>query len=229
MKRVFDFSLSLCGVIALTPLFLLVAVVIKLDSHGAVFFRQERVGLGGKRFQIFKFRTMVNGSSRRGRCFTVRGDQRVTRVGRWLRCTKVDELPQLFNVLRGEMSLVGPRPEVPEYVELFWGEFKKILRSRPGITHRASIMFRNEEELLSTSDDPERFYRETIMPRKLEIYSQAMERDSLADDVRIIIETIFSVARQCPAKEMAAAMEAQAGSQISSARPLRPIAEKIHI
>ncbi len=218
MKRVLDIMASVCGLLVLAPFFMLIAVAIKLDSPGPVFFRQERVGVKGHRFSIFKFRTMVNNLSHRGRRFTVRGDARVTRVGRWLRNTKIDELPQLLNVLRGEMALVGPRPEVPEYVELFWEEFEPVLQVRPGITHQASIAFRNEEELLSTAADPERFYLETIMPRKLAIYTETMEDASIARDVRTILDTVLCVALQVspredmPSQEMARALEATARS-----------------
>lgn len=195
MKRVFDFVIALCGTVLLAPVFLITAVVVKLDSPGPVFFRQERVGRRGERFRIFKFRTMVTNKTGWGRRFTILGDKRVTRVGRWLRDCKLDELPQLFNVIKGEMSLVGPRPEVPEFVDLFWEEFEPILQARPGITHEASILFRHEEAILSTVSDPDRFYRETIMPRKLEIYTRSMDQESLASDVKTILDTVLSVVK----------------------------------
>jgi len=196
VKRFFDCLASGCGLFLLSPLLCLVAVLVKLTSAGPVFFRQERVGRGGRPFHIFKFRTMAADSHRQGRSITVKGDCRITRLGRILRRTKIDELPQLINVLRGEMSLVGPRPEVPEYVDMFWHEFESILKIRPGITHRASILFRNEEELLDRSDDPERFYVEQVMPRKLQLYAQDLDQESLRDDVRTILDTIFKVGKQ---------------------------------
>ncbi|MFH1843164.1 MAG: sugar transferase [bacterium] len=196
MKRFFDCLASGCGLILLSPLLCLVAALVKLTSAGPIFFRQERVGRGGNPFRIFKFRTMAADSHRQGRNITVKGDCRITRLGRILRHTKIDELPQLINVLCGEMSLVGPRPEVPEYVDMFWHEFESILKIRPGITHRASILFRNEEELLDRSDDPERFYIERVMPRKLQLYAQDLDQESLRDDVRTILDTIFKVGKQ---------------------------------
>ena len=195
MKRVFDFVIALCGSVLLAPVFLITAVAVKLDSPGPVFFRQERVGRRGERFRIFKFRTMVANKTGWGRRFTILGDKRVTRVGRWLRDFKLDELPQLFNVIKGEMSLVGPRPEVPEFVDLFWEEFEPILQARPGITHEASILFRHEEAILSTVSDPDRFYRETIMPQKLDIYTRSMNQESLARDVKTILDTVLSVVK----------------------------------
>ena len=138
MQRFADILASLLGLVVLAPLFLVVAIAIKITSPGPVFFRQERTGRRGRDFRIFKFRTMVVDADRRGSCITVRGDARVTRVGHVLRKFKIDELPQLLNVLRGEMSLVGPRPEMPQYVAHFPAEFAKVLERRPGITHRAS-------------------------------------------------------------------------------------------
>ncbi len=195
MKRAFDFIVSLLGLILLSPLFLVIACLVRATSPGPVFFRQERVGWHGRRFRILKFRTMVNGAHRKGRLITVGGDRRVTAIGRLLRRFKLDELPQLLNVLRGEMSLVGPRPEVPEYVEAFAAEFRPILERRPGITHRAAILFRDEELLLAASDDPEAYYVQTLMPRKLQLYARDLDRTSFLEDVRTIVDTIFSVAR----------------------------------
>jgi lipopolysaccharide/colanic/teichoic acid biosynthesis glycosyltransferase len=195
LKRVFDFIASLLGLVLLAPIFLIIACLVKGTSAGPVFFRQERVGWHGRRFRIFKFSTMVNGAHRKGRLITVGGDQRVTTCGIILRRFKLDELPQLLNVLRGEMSLVGPRPEVPEYVEAFAAEFQPILEQKPGITHRAAILFRDEEMLLAASDDPEAYYVQTLMPRKLQLYARDLDRDGFLEDVRTIVDTIFSVAR----------------------------------
>ncbi|MFO7654518.1 MAG: sugar transferase [Candidatus Krumholzibacteriia bacterium] len=194
MKRAVDLVLSAAAILALCPLFVLIALVVKLTSPGPVFFRQERVGRFGRPFRICKFRTMVEGAQRRGGAITVGGDPRVTPVGRLLRRTKLDELPQLVNVVAGEMSLVGPRPEVPQYVELFWREFEPVLRVRPGITHRASVLYRDEETVLAAAADPERCYREEVLPRKLRLYTQDLDRESMLDDARVICQTILTVA-----------------------------------
>ena len=155
MKRLFDIVVAFAGLLLLAPLFLLVALVIKLDSPGPVFFRQERMGKGFRPFFIYKFRTMVQDASRMGRAITSSTDPRITRVGRILRKTKVDEFPQLINVLRGEMSFVGPRPEVREYVELFRRDYEEIVKVAPGITDLASIQYRYEAEILGNSGNPE--------------------------------------------------------------------------
>ncbi len=194
MKRIFDFVAASVGLLLLAPLFALIGLAIRLGSPGPVFFRQKRVGRFGRRFHIYKFRTMVQQSGK-GALITVGGDQRITNVGRLLRRTKLDELPQLINVLRGEMSLVGPRPEVPEFVDLFLDEFGPILAVRPGITHRASIVFRNEEAMLARAADPEKCYIEHIMPHKLRLYRQHLDHAGLVDDVRTIVETVLRVAR----------------------------------
>lgn len=192
-KRLFDAAISLAGLVLLSPLFILAAIWIKLDSPGPVFFRQERVGKGGKTFRIFKFRTMTHGNTG-GSLITVAGDMRVTRSGAMLRKTKVDELPQLLNVLAGDMSLVGPRPEVPKYVALYPPESAELIFSvRPGITDRASIKFRNENDILALSDDPEKTYVEEILPMKIKYYEDYARDNSLHDDVRIIIETVKAV------------------------------------
>src|SRR6185503_5913363 len=154
MQRAFHFLVALIGLIALAPLLLLVAIAIKLTSRGPVLFRQERVGKHLKPFYMYKFRTMVPDAEQLGPGVTVDGDARVTRIGRFLRATKLDEFPQLWNVVRGDMNLVGPRPELPRYVRLFVDDFRDILRVRPGITDRASIAYRHESSLYSADDDP---------------------------------------------------------------------------
>jgi lipopolysaccharide/colanic/teichoic acid biosynthesis glycosyltransferase len=194
LKRFFDLSAAVLGLLFLLPLLALLALAVKLSGPGPVFFRQERVGRFGHHFRIFKFRTMRSGLARSGRLFTVEGDERITAIGSFLRRTKLDELPQLLNVLRGEMSLVGPRPEVPTYVDLFHDEYAPVLGVRPGITHRASIEFRAEENLLARVADPERYYIEQIMPRKLKLYVRDLDRESLLDDIRTILDTIAGVA-----------------------------------
>ncbi len=195
VKRAADVALSLAGLAALSPVLLVCAALIKLDSPGPVFYRQVRVGRGGRTFRIFKLRTMTDGADRRGPEITVGGDARITRVGAVLRKYKLDELAQLINVLVGDMSFVGPRPEVPRYVRLYTPEQRKVLLVRPGITDIASIAYRNENDLLARSGDPERAYVETVMPAKLELNREYIENFSVAGDVRLIFRTIFAVAR----------------------------------
>ncbi len=202
LKRTFDIIWSGLGLVVMTPLLAVIAFVIKLDSPGPVFFRQQRLGLNGSLFCIYKFRSMVSDAERRGTRFTVGGDDRITPVGRFLRRTKLDELPQLINVLRGEMSLVGPRPEVPEYAELFPREFAQVLRIKPGITHRATLRFRNEEDLLAKSDDPTRTYIESIMPTKMKLYIDSMHHQSVRQDIRTIVATILRVGDEMTMAEL---------------------------
>ncbi len=196
MKRLFDIVASGLGLIILSPLFLIVAIWIKLDSPGPVFFRQVRVGRFNKDFRIFKFRTMRVGSDK-GSQITIGGrDPRVTRAGYWLRKFKIDELPQLINVFIGDMSLVGPRPEVRRYVDLYTPEQMHVLDVRPGITDAASIKFRNESEFLKQVDDPEKHYIEVIMPMKLDLYLQYVNCHSFKGDIRLILETLWTVIAQ---------------------------------
>jgi len=195
-KRIFDICASLSGLILLSPLFLLIAIRIKRDSSGPVFFRQTRVGRGGQPFRIHKFRTMSTDAPARGLPLTVGADPRITRTGYWLRKYKLDELPQLIDVLRGKMSLVGPRPEVPKYVEHYPPDVKQVVLSvRPGITDNASIEYRDENEILSKSDDPEREYIEQVMPVKLEYYRRYVEERSMAGDLGIILRTFSAIFR----------------------------------
>mgnify|MGYP002628955646 FL=1 len=201
-KRTSDILIAAAGLALLSPVYLLIAVALKLDSDGPVFFRQNRLGLGGAHFRIFKFRSMVADADKRGGTLTIGGDARVTRVGGFLRRHKLDELPQLINVLRGEMSLVGPRPEVPEYADLFPTEFRRILAVRPGITHRATLLFRNEEELLAATDDPNAAYIHKVMPAKMRLYIDALGEQSVMQDVRTIVETIFRVGETITAADL---------------------------
>ena len=180
--RLLDLAASLIGLIILCPLLLVVALLIKLDSPGPVLYRAKRVGKDGRPFHLFKFRSMVSDADRRGPGITTAGDQRVTRVGGWLRRTKVDELPQLINVLRGEMSLVGPRPEDPRYVALYTPEQRRVLAVRPGITSPASLKYRHEEQLLSGSNW-EQTYTDQIMPDKIEIELDYLSQRSLWSDL----------------------------------------------
>jgi lipopolysaccharide/colanic/teichoic acid biosynthesis glycosyltransferase len=186
---------SLFGLILLSPLLLVLAVLIKADSAGPVFYRAERVGQGGKLFRLFKFRSMVWGAARLGPGITTADDERITRVGRLLRHSKLDEIPQLLNVLKGEMSLVGPRPEDPRYVALYTPEQRRILQVRPGITSPASLLYRDEEQLL-TGPDWEQVYTAQVMPHKLQIELDYMERRTCSTDLRVILKTLPTFFRQ---------------------------------
>jgi lipopolysaccharide/colanic/teichoic acid biosynthesis glycosyltransferase len=191
-KRVLDCISSATGLLFIFPLFALVAVGIKLTSRGPVFYRQVRVGKDGYPFQIVKFRSMISVASEVPPGITVSGDKRITRVGRFLRRYKIDELPQLWNVLRGDMSLVGPRPELPKYVGNYSSEQRLVLCVRPGITDPASLVFRHEEEILSRSEDPERLYRMEILPYKLTQNLGYIRNISFRTDLRIIFATLNS-------------------------------------
>lgn len=196
VKRLFDLLIVVPSIVLLAPLFVLIAIWIKLDSRGPVLFRQKRVGRQGRLFEILKFRTMVTDAETQGPKITVAGDARITRSGRWLRRTKLDELPQLLNVAKGEMSLVGPRPEVPEYVQLYPEGIKdKILSVRPGITDLASIEYRNESDILARSSDPRRAYIEEVMPRKLDFYVQYVDQRSIWLDLKVIWQTFMALFR----------------------------------
>ena len=192
-KRIFDLLVSGLGLLILWPVFLAVAALIKITDGGPVFYRQERVGRYGRPFRIWKFRSMRVGADRLGPSITSRGDPRITSIGRILRATKLDELPQLLNVFLGEMSMVGPRPEVQKYVDLYDDVQRKILEYRPGITDLASIEFRGEEVLLAAALDREGFYIEYCMPRKLRLNMIYVERSSVCLDVLIIMRTIKAV------------------------------------
>ena len=193
MKRLFDILASGFGLLVLSPLFLVLAVWIPLDSQGPVFYRQTRVGRGGRDFRIFKFRTMRVGADK-GSLVTIGGrDPRVTRAGDFLRRLKLDELPQLINVLIGDMSLVGPRPEVRKYVDLYTPEQLHVLDVRPGMTDAASIKYRNESELLGQVEDPEDYYIHVVMPDKLAINLDYVRNHSFWGDIRLIFKTIWTV------------------------------------
>lgn len=191
VKRLFDVLGAGLGLLLLAPLFVVVALWIKLDSPGPVLFRQQRVGRHGALFRIHKFRTMQPDAPLLGRQITVGADRRVTRAGRFLRRTKLDELPQLIDVLSGRMSLVGPRPEVPRYVAMYPAALRdKVLSVRPGITDPASIAYRDESTLLAAAVDPERFYIEQIMPAKLALAARYVEQMSFLNDARVIGATL---------------------------------------
>ena len=194
LKRAFDVASSAVGLVVLSPVFLVVAALIKAKDRGPVFFRQERVGRHGRPFRIHKFRTMRVANA--GALITSADDARITPVGAFLRRTKLDELPQLIDVLRGDMSVVGPRPEVPRYVAM-WGDDARaeILSVRPGISDPAAIAFRNEQDVLAAADDPERHYVEVILPQKVAMYLDYVRTRSFVGDLRVIFGTLAEIAR----------------------------------
>ena len=192
-KRAMDIVVSAAALCVLWPVLALIALAIVVDDPGPVFYRQVRVGRGGRPFRIFKFRTMVVDADRKGLSITVGRDSRITRVGAFLRKTKLDELAQLLNVLAGQMSFVGPRPEVPRYVELYTPYQRQVLLVRPGITDYASIAYRNENDLLAGADDPEKMYIETIMPDKIELNMKYLREISPLADLRLILKTVIAV------------------------------------
>jgi lipopolysaccharide/colanic/teichoic acid biosynthesis glycosyltransferase len=192
IRRLLDIVASGAGLAVLSPLFVLVGLWIKLDSPGPVFYRANRVGRAGRPFRLYKFRSMVADADRQGPGITATGDMRVTRAGRFLRRTKIDELPQLINVLRGDMSLVGPRPEDPRYVALYTPEQRRVLTVRPGITSAASLAYRHEEQLLSGADW-ETVYRTRVLPDKLAIDLAYLTRRTLGSDLKLIFQTIAAI------------------------------------
>jgi len=192
-KRLLDVCIAAGGLVLLSPLFLLVGLLGTLVSPGPVLYFQERVGKDGRVFRIAKFRTMRAATERDGPGITVAGDSRVTAFGRILRSLKIDELPQLWNVLKGEMSVVGPRPEVPQYVKAYTSEQKQVLSVRPGITDPSSIAYRREEELLAGQADPQRYYREVILPDKLSLSLEYIRRISFRNDLALLVQTAISI------------------------------------
>ena len=192
LKRIFDIILSLFGLMILFPFMLIIAILIKLDSKGPVFFKQVRVTKNGREFKIFKYRTMKIGSDKYSQ-ITVGKDDRITKIGMFLRKYKLDEIPQLINVLLGDMSLVGPRPEVPKYVALYTEGQKEILKVRAGITDYASIEFSDENDLLASEADPEKAYIEKIMPKKIELNKKYLSEISMLTDIKIILLTIKKI------------------------------------
>jgi lipopolysaccharide/colanic/teichoic acid biosynthesis glycosyltransferase len=193
IKRLIDIISSLAGLLVLSPVFAVTALLIKSDSEGPVFFRQERIGRNFRPFMIYKFRTMRAGAEKEGALITAGDDGRITRIGRTLRRYKIDELPQLLNVLKGDMSLVGPRPEVKEYVELFRPEYGRLLRVRPGITDPASLRYSDEERLLASTADWRDDYTRTILPRKIDLSMHYVEHHGLLTDFRLIWQTILKI------------------------------------
>ena len=193
IKRLFDIVSSLAGITVLLVPGLIVALVISVGSRGGVFFKQRRVGLLGKPFELLKFRSMRQDAEQSGQLTVGDRDARITKIGYVLRKTKFDEFPQLINVLKGEMSIVGPRPEVPKYVKLYTDEQKKVLRVRPGLTDYASLEYFKESELLAQSDDPERTYINEIMPAKLALNQRYITEKSLSTDLKLIFKTLGRV------------------------------------
>jgi len=191
LKRLLDIAASGLGLLLLSPLLAVVALLVKYGSPGPVIFRHKRMGKGSKPFEVLKFRTMVQDGPRKGGQITFGDDPRITPIGRLLRKAKIDELPQLFNVLRGDMSLVGPRPEVQRYVEMFAEDYKEILRVRPGITDLASVKYRDEAAILGAAADPEREYAERVLPEKIRLAREYVRRQSLLLDLGIIFGTLF--------------------------------------
>lgn len=191
IKRIFDIVMSLIGIIILSPLLIIVSMAIKISSPGNILFLQKRVGKNGEEFNIYKFRTMVSDAEKLGKQITVGNDNRITKVGAVLRKFKIDELPQLFNVLNGDMSLVGPRPEVPKYVSLYTEEQKKVLSIRPGITDMASLRYRDENDILGKVDNPEEYYINVIMQDKLKLNLEYIEKSNIIFDISLILKTII--------------------------------------
>ena len=195
MIRLFDLVFSFLGLVILLPFFLLIALLIVLDSRGGVFYRQSRVGKDGKDFKLYKFRSMRTGADKRGLITVGEKDSRITRVGYFLRKYKLDELPQLINVLKGEMSLVGPRPEVRKYVDLYTPEQRKVLSVVPGITDYASIEYVDENRILGGATDPDKVYVEEILPDKIRYNMKYIEHRSLKEYFKIIFLTFYSIVR----------------------------------
>lgn len=191
MKRAFDFSASLLGLIVLLPLFIVVSVVVACDSKGGVFYKQLRVGKDGKDFMLYKFRSMYVDSDKKGLLTVGGSDSRITGFGRIIRKYKIDELPQLINVVKGDMSLVGPRPEVRKYVDMYSPEHLRILSVRPGITDPASIKYYNENEILAQQDNHEQYYVDVILPDKQKIYMEYIDNHTLESDIKLIFKTIL--------------------------------------
>lgn len=196
VKRSFDCVASGLALLLLAPLLALIALLIKLDSRGPVFYRQWRVGRGQKPFQIYKFRTMVDRADQQGPAITIGGDRRITRVGRILRRFELDELPTLLNVLKGDMSIVGPRPELPKYLPYYREEHKRVFLVKPGMTDLGTLRFRDEAKILMQADDPERVYVKYILPEKLKLNLEYIERQSFWYDLNLILKTLSLIVHQ---------------------------------
>ena len=195
-KRAFDIVACVTAVLVLCPVWLCIGLMVACGSKGGAFYRQTRVGRNGKEFKLLKFRTMRQDADRIGGLITVGEDNRVTRVGRFLRKYKLDEFPQFLNIIKGDMSIVGPRPEVPKYVALYDERQRRVLSVRPGLTDYASIEYISENELLAQSPDPDRTYIEEIMPAKLELNLKYIDNQSVMEDLRLIFKTLFSIVKK---------------------------------
>ena len=195
MKRLFDIISSLVGLIFISPIFPVVPILIKLDSKGPVFFKQWRIGKDGKQFKIYKFRTMVQEADEVGSLITAGNDQRITKIGKLLRRYEIDELPTLMNVLKGDMSIVGPRPEVPKYLHHYDRKYREILSVRPGITDLGTLSFRDEARYLN-AQNYEDIYEKKILPQKLDLYLEYVHHKSFMFDLRIILRTVALILKQ---------------------------------
>jgi lipopolysaccharide/colanic/teichoic acid biosynthesis glycosyltransferase len=193
IKQLFDFLFSILCLVFLSPLILVIGLFIIFDSKGGIFYSQQRVGKNNKDFNLLKFRTMVTGAEKNGLLTIGENDHRITRTGKWLRKYKLDELPQLINIIKGEMSFVGPRPEVRKYVDLYTVEQKKVLSVKPGLTDYGSLKYFNENEILATHHDSEKIYIEKIMPEKLALNLHYIETRGMVNDLKIIIKTIGKI------------------------------------
>jgi len=196
MKRLFDIIFSFLGILFLSPILAVISIVIKLNERGPVFYKAPRVGLNGKMFKMFKFRSMVVNAEKMGASSTTSSDLRITTIGKFIRKYKMDEIPQLFNVLKGEMSFVGPRPEVKYFTDMYTDEEKVILTVKPGITDWASVWNSNEEKILEGSEDPDKAYMELIRPEKIRLQLKYVREKSFFTDLRIILLTLLAIFRK---------------------------------
>lgn len=193
LKRGLDVGFSSLGLCAISPVLLVAGVAVKLDTPGPIFYRSERVGRGGRRFDLLKLRTMKTEQNPNDPQVTARNDTRITRTGKWLRKTKIDELPQFWNVFVGDVSLVGPRPEAPKYVDCYTEQYQEILNVRPGLTDRTTLEFIDEEKILGGVESPEQYYIDVILPRKIESYLEYVRRPSIREDISIVAQTAMKV------------------------------------
>jgi lipopolysaccharide/colanic/teichoic acid biosynthesis glycosyltransferase len=192
-KRIFDFIASLIGLILLSPFLVIIGVLVKISDKGPVFYRSKRVGQNFKPFYLLKFRTMVVNAEELGPFVTKGGDQRITKIGKFLRKYKLDELPQLWNVVKGELSIVGPRPEVEKYISFYKDDYKEILKIKPGITDYAAIKFKNEEEILAKFEDVEKAYIENVLPEKIKLYKTYLNEIGFLTDLKLIFKTLWGI------------------------------------
>jgi len=192
-KRLFDLFLSIPSLFILSPVFLLSAILIKLDTPGPIIFTHTRAGQNGRPFKLYKFRTMVKDASKLGPPITYANDMRITKIGRLLRKFKVDEMLQIINIVKGDMSVIGPRPEIKKYIDIYEKDYRDVLKIKPGMTDYALIAFRNEEEILSSFSDVEEGYIKEVLPKKIELYRKYMNEMSLGTDIRIFFATIYEI------------------------------------